>query len=76
MQENKLLRTSCEFSIFPLDLYSKQVTLIQSLFYYMAAGGNLQRLKSAEMKNHFYSNIHREKLKETSHKGEFEMLGY
>lgn len=52
----KFLRTSCEFLIFLLDLYSKQVRFIHSLFYCMPAGSNLQRLKSAEMKKHFYSN--------------------
>lgn len=64
----KFLGTSCEFFIFLLDLYSKRVRLIQSLFYCVPAGSNLQRLKSAETKNHFYSNIQKKKLKEMNHK--------
>lgn len=47
----KFLGASCEFLIFLLALYSKRVRLIQPLFHSMPAGGNLQRLKSAEMKN-------------------------
>lgn len=63
----KFLGTSCEFFIFLLDLYSKRVRLIQSPFYCMPAGSNLQRLKSAETKNHFYSNIQKKKFKEMNH---------
>lgn len=58
----KFLGTSCEFLIFLLDLYSKQVRLIHSLFYCMPAGSNLQRLKSAEMKKHIYSNISEQEI--------------
>lgn len=53
----KVLGTSCEFLIFLLGVFSKQVRLIQALFCYTLAGNNLQSLKPAEEKKHFYSNI-------------------
>ena len=53
----KFLGTSCEFFIFLLDLCSKQVRLIKSLFCCMLARSNLQRLKSAEMEKHFYFSL-------------------
>lgn len=45
----KFLGRTCEFLIFLLDLCSEEVRLIQSLFYCIPAGSNVQRLKSAEM---------------------------
>lgn len=52
--------------IFVLDLYSKQVRLIQPLFYCIPAGSNVQRLKSAEMEKHFHSVFQRKREREVT----------
>lgn len=57
----KFLGRSCEFLIFLLDLYSKQVRVSQSLLYCMPAGSDLQTLKSAEMKKTFSFQYFRER---------------
>lgn len=41
----------------------------------MPAGSNLQRLKSAEMKKHIYSNISEQEI-ERGHKEKFKILEF